>query len=92
MIRADVRAHVVESADAASTAWDFPGITYNNFKQILRDYFELHFGHAPDIQIFDRHLCRGASICNYSADGNDYEIFVERRSSASAQPALRLRP
>jgi len=44
----------------------FPGITYKNFDAILRDYFEFHFGHAPEIRIFDHHLCHAAATYYYS--------------------------
>jgi carbamoyltransferase len=45
----------------------FPGITYRNFETILRDYLELHFGHAPEVRLFDHHHCHAASTYYYSA-------------------------
>jgi len=39
----------------------FPGITWANFEATLRDYFELHFGHAPRIRLFDHHHAHAAS-------------------------------
>jgi carbamoyltransferase len=44
----------------------FPGITYQDFDAILRDYLELHFGHAPEVRLFDHHHCHAASTYYYS--------------------------
>jgi carbamoyltransferase len=44
----------------------FPGITYQNFEAILRDYFEFHFGHAPEVRLFDHHHCHAASTYYFS--------------------------
>ncbi len=44
----------------------FPGITYQNFEAILRDYLEFHFGHAPEVRLFDHHHCHAASTYYYS--------------------------
>ncbi|MCI0547685.1 MAG: carbamoyl transferase, partial [Candidatus Rokubacteria bacterium] len=44
----------------------FPGITYQNFESILRDYLEFHFGHAPEVRLFDHHNCHAASTYFYS--------------------------
>lgn len=39
----------------------FPGITYTNFENILKSYFEHHFGYCPKIQLVDHHMAHAAS-------------------------------
>ncbi|MCP4708916.1 MAG: carbamoyl transferase, partial [Planctomycetes bacterium] len=39
----------------------FPGATYRNFTEILNDYFDFHFGHCPEVKLFDHHRCHAAS-------------------------------
>ena len=43
-----------------------PGITYRDWTRILRDYFVFHFGHAPEIELFDHHTCHAASSYYFS--------------------------
>ncbi len=39
----------------------FVGATYTNFEEILRRYFEFHFGYAPPIKLVDHHTAHAAS-------------------------------
>ncbi|MEM8907430.1 MAG: carbamoyltransferase C-terminal domain-containing protein [Bacteroidota bacterium] len=45
----------------------FPGETYVNFHQILRDYFKAKFGHCPKIELVNHHNAHAAST--YYASG-----------------------
>ena len=48
----------IEDVDAVAS----PGRTYRAFDRILRDFFELHFGHAPPIHLVDHHRAHAASV------------------------------
>src|SRR3989338_10516165 len=39
----------------------FAGETYKNFKEILKNFFTLNFGHAPEIKLVNHHLAHAAS-------------------------------
>jgi carbamoyltransferase len=42
-------------------AVSFPGETYENFQEILANYFDFHFGFAPPIRLVNHHLAHAAS-------------------------------
>jgi carbamoyltransferase len=44
----------------------FPGITWTGFDTTLRDYLALHFGHAPEVRLFDHHHAHAASSYCFS--------------------------
>jgi carbamoyltransferase len=79
----------------------FPGITWTGFETTLRDYFALHFGHAPEIRLFDHHHAHAASsylfsgledalvlTMDFSGDRTCTALFHAR--DASIEPVLRL--
>lgn len=39
----------------------FPGATYTNFEETLKDYFDFNFGYVPPITLVDHHLAHVAS-------------------------------
>lgn len=52
----------------------FPGETYENFVEILKDYFEFHFGYAPPIRLVNHHLAHAASA--YYLWGKDPSLIL----------------
>jgi carbamoyltransferase len=39
----------------------FPGATYQNFEEILEDFFRFRFNYSPQIQLVDHHYAHAAS-------------------------------
>jgi len=55
----------------------FPGITWEGFDATLRDYLALHFGHAPEIRLFDHHHAHAASTYHYSGLGDALVLTLD---------------
>ncbi|MBM3252203.1 MAG: carbamoyl transferase, partial [Candidatus Omnitrophica bacterium] len=56
------------------TVVSFAGATYVNFNEILKDYFDFHFGYAPEIVLVDHHLAHAAST--YFTWGQDHGLIL----------------
>lgn len=53
----------------------FPGRTYKNMQERLREYFKFTFGHSPNIELCDHHEAHAASAY-YSSGLTDALVFT----------------
>lgn len=52
----------------------YPGATYRGIEDILRRYFDFHFGFAPPVRLVDHHEAHAAST--YFGSGFDHALVV----------------
>jgi carbamoyltransferase len=64
----------------------FPGITYENMYEILKNYFLFKFGYAPKIELIDHHLAHAAGA--YFVSGIDNTLIITADLSGDSRSTV----